>query len=74
MFAKERPKSAGPLGNSNKSPLMTSRHLKASEISNLNASFVPERKNSKYCQHNNPLLHQPMTVSLKIRIKIRNKK
>lgn len=61
MFAKERPKSAGPLNNSNKSPLITSRHLKASEISNLNASYVPERKNSKYCQHNNPLLHQPMT-------------
>lgn len=45
-----------------KNPLLTSRQYKISEISNLNASYVPERKNSKFCEHNNPLTHPPMTV------------
>jgi hypothetical protein len=55
-FAKERPKSAGPGGP--KSPLMTSRNFKPSELSSLTASFVPERKDSKllFCSHNNPKL------------------
>jgi hypothetical protein len=54
-FAKERPKSAGPLRRN--SPLLTIRQLVPSEISSLTASFVPNTK-PELCQHQNPT---PMT-------------
>jgi hypothetical protein len=55
-FAKERPKSAGPLRRN--SPL-TIRQLVPSEFSSLTASFVPNTK-PELCQHQNPA---PLTVS-----------
>jgi hypothetical protein len=60
-MSKMRPQSAGPLGRSNdltKSPLL--RRVKFNE---LNASYVPQRKDS-FCQHNDPEKKIPMTVEI----------